>query len=78
MATDLVQLLAKGAVKWDPAWPDIAKIAATHGIDWGGRFTPPDSGHFEKSLGHTTQQLRSFAPMMSPPGVVWPALPGQP
>src|SRR5258706_4372462 len=78
MATDLAQLLPKWAVNYKPAWEDIAKIAAAHGIDWGGRFTPPGRGHFEKNLGHSTQEWRSFAPMMSPPDVVWPTLPRQP
>ncbi len=79
MATDLAQLLPKGAVEFNNVpWDEIAKIAAVHGIDWGGRFNMPDKGHFEKSLGHTTQQLRSFDPMMSPSDLVWPELPDQP
>lgn len=79
MATDLAQLLPKGAVEFENVpWDEIAKIAAAHGIDWGGRFSPPDRGHFEKSLGHSTQQLRSFPPMVSPTGLVWPTLPEQP
>jgi peptidoglycan LD-endopeptidase CwlK len=78
LAADLAQLLPKGQVNYNPDWLAISNIAAAHGIDWGGWFNPPDKGHFEKSLGHSTQELRGFPSMISPPTVVWPTLPRQP
>jgi len=78
MATDLTQLLPNGGVNYNLPWPQIAEIAAAHGIDWGGWFHKPDRDHFEKSLGHSTQELRTFPSMASPPDIVWPELPGHP
>jgi peptidoglycan L-alanyl-D-glutamate endopeptidase CwlK len=50
LAVDVVPVDSQGNLWWNApvsVWNPLGEIGEMHGLRWGGRFTPPDRGHFE-------------------------------
>lgn len=76
MAVDVVQLLDKDkngtfeSVSYDlkldadfdgvPDWDEVVHIFKRYGWEWGGSWKRPDSPHFQKTFGYSTNELKKM------------------